>query len=403
MQNHGEWMAMAGSIAAEETMSRAQVALEKGNLSEAVGLFSLFLVNHPTNLEALRARCEILFRLERYQESYNDACQILQWDANDVVALNRTGQILAMSGHFDNSLADLTHLLQIDPDHFEARLHRYWVYMRTRQTHEAENDMRQLLILLPDDVAQLMKTAECFLQMGHLVSAREVLDRVLSFEPENVVALKYRGLVWRHLNVPELSVEDLTKAMEFTPDDPVLYVERADSLMEWGKRTFTKKAYRNGIQDLTRVLNEMDVPKPAVVHCLRAQIWTLLAERSWFDKSGYKKALDDFDTAVKCDGEYEEAYLKRAQLLWKQGQAAAVIEDCTKILNRHPNHTDALYLRAEAYLSQKEPDLAEADFNAIDRMHELMAQDAEKTREENRRACDELHGGCGGQCHGKVA
>ncbi len=401
MHNNAAWTVMAGNFSADQMLQRGRQAFEQGQFSEAAGEFSLVLLSHPDNLDALRFRCEALFRLEKYQESFNDANQILAVDPKDRVALNRRGMILAMSGHLDEALTDLTQLLQIDPDHVEGRLRRYWVFMRMRQIHPAEEDMRRLLIVLPDETAIQMTTAECFLQSGHLASAREVLSRVLDREPENVAALKYRGLAWRHLGAPEMSVDDFSQALDVTADDPVLLVERAASLIELGKRTFTQKAYRWAIEDLTRVVEELHskLTKPAVVYNIRAQAWTFIAQRAWFDKSGYRKALDDYDTAILKEPEFLEAYHNRASLHWHLGNIDNVIEDCTKTIAVKPDHVEALHLRAEAYLRKKEHDKAEADFNTIDRIQDGMAEDAEKLREENRNACDSLRGGCAGHCH----
>lgn len=404
MQNSAAWTVMAGNLSgnlsADQLLQRGRRAFETGQFSEAAGEFSLVLLGQPGHVEALRFRSEAYFRLEKYQESFNDANQVLAAAPKDAVALNRRGMILAMSGHLDEALTDLTQLLQADPDHVEARLRRYWVFMRMRQVHAAEEDMRRLLIVLPDETPIQMTAAECFLQTGHLASARDVLTRVLGREPENVTALKYRGLAWRHLGAPEMSVDDFSAALDVTGDDPALLVERAASLIELGKRTFTQKAYRYAIEDLTKVVEEMDakLAKPAVVYNIRAQAWTFIAQRAWFDKSGYRKAIDDYDTAILKEPEFLEAYHNRASLHWHLGNVDDVIEDCTKILSLKADHVEALHLRAEAFLRKKEHEKADADFDAIDRIHDSTAEDAEKTRLENRSACDNI-GGCGGHCH----
>ncbi len=204
--------------------------------------------------------------------------------------------------------------------------------------------------------------------------------------------LKYRGVVWRHLGVPDMAVADFSKAMDIAGPNAELLAERAIALIEMGKRSLTNKYYKRAVYDFTWVLDEMadQLANTALIHFHRAQAFAFVAARNWFDKSGYQHALADYAEAVAKKPDFVEAFFGRATLHWQLGHVAETLEDCNQLISLQSDHTDALHLRAEVYLKMKEPEKAEADFQAIDRLHGILARQQTQSMEENRSACDHL-------------
>ncbi len=380
------------NFSASASIQRGQEAFDQDAFSEAAGLFSLALMSEPGNTSALRGRAEAYFKLEEYQKSLNDASQLLSGMPDDLAMLFRRGTILAMHGKFDEATVDLTRLLQKEPDHVEGRLRRFWVYVQQRQLHAAEEDLRHILIVLPEETPIQTTAVHFFLQTGQLQPANTVISRILEREPDNVEMLKYRGVVWRHLGVPDMAVQDFSRCMDLAGPNAELLAERALALIEMGKRSLTTKCYKRAVYDFTWVLEEMadQLASHAPVLFHRAQAWALIAARNWFDKSGYQKALADYSEAVTKKPDFLEARFGRASLHWQLGNVAETLEDCNQLIALKSDHTDALQLRAEVYVKRKEPDKAEADFQTIDRLHDIMARQQAQSTEENRAACDNL-------------
>lgn len=379
-------------FSAATSLERGMECYAEGKYVEATGLFSLVLLSDPENVRAYRQRAECYFHLEEYQKAYDDASRTLALAPDDPQGLFRRGAVLAMHGHLEESLADLNRLLESDRNHIEGLLRRYWVFMQLRQHHAADEDLRTLLVIIPDETPiQFLATQFC-LQTGRLDAARTLLSSIVTREPDNVEALKYRGLVWRHLGAPDMAVSDFSHAIDVAGPTAELLVERAVSFIEMGKRTLTKKGYRHALDDLTRVLEELvgQVTRPAVVLNQRALAWTHFADRCWFDKSGYQKAMDDYAEAVRKEPDFAEAIFNRASLQWKLGEHETVLEDCTKLIELQPDHIDALHLRAEAFLKSGDPQRAEQDFQAIDRINATRSEEQDKMTNENRQACEEL-------------
>lgn len=385
-------------FSAKSTIERGLTALQQGNASEAAGLFSLALVSEPNNLDALVQRAEANFKLEKYQESFDDATQALRLDPDNISALFRRGTVLAMNGHLEESLQDLDRLLELDRNHIEGMLRRFWVHARLGNHHAADEDLRTALVMIPDETPIQMLATQFCLNVGRLEAARTLLSSVITREPDNVEALKFRGLVWRHLGAPDMAVSDFSYAIDYTGPNAELLVERGISFIEMGKRTLTKKPYIRGLNDFDQALNEFSsqISRPAVVLNQRALAWVLLAGRRWFDKSGYRNALDDYAEAIAKEPEFIDPLFNRASLHWKLGNTDQVIEGCGRVIALQPDHEEALHLRAEAYLQKKEGDKAEADFQRIDRIHAALTEQQKRQHAENRHACDSMD--CGRFC-----
>lgn len=380
-------------FSASTSLERGMQCFRDEDYAGAVGSFSLALIGDPENVEVYARRAEAYFRLEEYQKSYDDATRALALVPDDPTALFRRGTLLAMHGHLEESLADLDGLLRLDRDHVDARLRRFAVLTGLGRTHAADEDLRNALILIPDETPRQLDAAVLCLRSDRPDAARTLLSAVLTREPEHVGALKLRGLAWRSLGVPDMAVSDLSFAVDATEEpDAELLVERAAALVEMGKRTLTKRAYKQALDDLTRALDDFPQQsvRPAVVRVRRAEAWTLFADRCWFDKSGYQKAIDDYTEAIRLEPDLIDAYRNRAALYWKLGNADKVIEDCHRVVAANPEDVDALHLRAEAFLQSGEAEKAEADFREIDRIHETRSALQKQATEENRKACEGL-------------
>lgn len=379
-------------FSAKSTLEKGIIAFEKGDFSEAAGLFSLALVSNPGNVDALVRRAEANFKLEQYQQCYDDVTQALQIQPDNEQALFRRGTVLAMNGHLEESLKNLDRLLELNRNHIEGMLQCFWVYSRLGYHAAAEEHLRTALVVIPDETPIQMLATQFCVSVGRLEAARTLLSSVITREPENVEALKLRGLVWRHLGVPDMAVSDFSYAIDYAGPNAEMLIERGVSFIEMGKRTLTKKPYIRGLNDFDQALNEFSsqISRPAVVLNQRALAWGLLAGRRWFDKSGYRNALDDYAEAITKEPEFIDPFFNRASLNWKLGNTDQVIEDCSRIIALKPDHDEALHLRAEAYLQKKENDKAEADFQRIDRIHAALTEQQKRQHEENRHSCDSM-------------
>lgn len=75
------------------------------------------------------------------------------------------------------------------------------------------------------------------------------------------------------------------------------------------------------------------------------------------------KALADYDSAIKIDPNFSDAYVDRAALYIYKAEYDKTIQDSSKALSIDPRTTEALFNRGAAYLLSRNPEKAIPDYN----------------------------------------
>ncbi len=77
----------------------------------------------------------------------------------------------------------------------------------------------------------------------------------------------------------------------------------------------------------------------------------------------YKRALEDFNKAVRLKPDYPEALVNRAQAYLELGQYAQALKDCNKVIRLMPHNENAFNIRGNIYATLGQYQLAIKDYN----------------------------------------
>jgi tetratricopeptide (TPR) repeat protein len=77
----------------------------------------------------------------------------------------------------------------------------------------------------------------------------------------------------------------------------------------------------------------------------------LIEEQSAFDKGNYDEALAAYSESIKLAPQYDQAYYRRAIVLYQQRKRTESIADFTKVIEIDPTNVDAYYRRGMSYIS----------------------------------------------------
>lgn len=342
--------------------------MNDGEVEKALETFNVILKTQPGNAEVYKMRAEAFWRMKNAQNAYDDLCRALSLTPDEPDLLFRRGTLLAMSTHWDEGLADINRFLEMVPQHLEGHLRRYWIYVQKQNREEAQEELDGIMESLPDTPSELFLTSVYLLETGRADKAKDLLSDILDAEPQNIAALRYRGLAWRLVGASDMSIRDYDTLLQLQADDAGALFERALSYIELGKRTLFSAPFHKAVADLTRIIDEMPekITNIEVVYNSRGSARFHIAHRAWFNKNGYKNALEDYSDALAKKPDFIEALFNRATLnrqLKFFEQAAA---DCTRILELQPHNTAALELRAQTYRKMRQDEQAAADFQTLD-------------------------------------
>jgi len=218
-------------------------ALGRGNarvfrFSRSVECLSELLKRHPDNIPALLERSRI-------------------WDRATVDNWGKE------PGHHPNTVADFRKIVELDPDHFEARL--LLAGALSDDPNEALKEFEKLRKAQPKNTAVLLGTARCRIALGETEEAQKLVDAILEKDAKNAPALFERGRLELLANEPAKAETWLGKALEIEPLDRSTVYTMAQCQLALGKEKESKpfldklrvmEGQREILSDLLRRLNE---------------------------------------------------------------------------------------------------------------------------------------------------
>ncbi len=163
-------------------------------------------------------------------------------------------------------------------------------FSRSGQIRKAEHIYEEILSIFPDDEDCLLGLSRIFIENSSYERALEKVERVLSKNPLNNLALSHRGVAYYYTNQIDKSIADMS----------VLTEKRVHNFMSYstrGKGYFRKKKYQEAINDLTRSI--ILAPDFTKGYIYRAKAYLHLGK--------HQLALHDFEEALKINPQYANA------------------------------------------------------------------------------------------------
>jgi tetratricopeptide (TPR) repeat protein len=177
-------------------LERALAAVQQGDLEQVQPMLTSFLErDHPDKLlilEALAQGCRRTYRLPEAL-AYLEAWLAIQPDS--VRALVWHGETLLLLGRERDALEDYRKAVEFDPLEDEARLKVAELLLALHQPVEASAHFTELLRRHPEQGEGLLGMARCRAEQGDSAGAVNLLDQLLSLQPQHWGALAERGKI----------------------------------------------------------------------------------------------------------------------------------------------------------------------------------------------------------------
>jgi len=184
------------------------------------------------------------------------------------------------------------------------------------------------------------------------------LNQAVKVAPENLEAIRMRGMLFLQSQQPDKAMEDFKRWAELEPEnaDPLLLTVQVLSELD-------------RVDEAISVLNEAlgKQPENSRLLSLRARLY--LDQSRGKPEAETKELLDkavaDADAALKADGQDIEALIVRASIRSDRNEAAGALEDINKVLEVQPNLIRGLWIRSLIQASQKNYDEAIKDVQLL--------------------------------------
>ncbi len=125
-------------------------------------------------------------------------------------------------------------------------IHNLWLRAQSSQTPEQRIEIYdEILVIRPGDLEALTYKADAAMEINEYHWALSICNRVLEVDYTNGPALYQRACAYSRLGVEEQSIEDLERAIEYSPSIRDLLAEERDLELLHGNERFEKLLHLN--------------------------------------------------------------------------------------------------------------------------------------------------------------
>lgn len=299
-------------------------------------------------------------------------------DPRNMSARYRLSQVYTSVGQIEESIEQLTAILDIDASQIIPLVVRGYQLLMQSRRDEAEKDFQAALELEPNEVQALRGMAIVNELRGDHKDALIFLDKALVIDPENEECLLDRSRLSMSDYNLKAAEKDLDQVIAASPNLLPALFSRAQLHIQLGRM-------EEALSDLDAILKDNPNFAPALIG--RSAIHEI--------QGNDEKSQEDLDAAVELEPESaDETELQRAliasQIALVQNRFDEAIEAATQAIALNPTSEQAYLRRASAYWYSDQFAEAWEDYNYV-----LETLDADSIRARNGR------GGCAaelGEC-----
>jgi len=270
----------------------------------------------------------------------------------------------------------LARTVALDPGNEPARAWQVALLSRRCRYAEAQALADAVLADYPDaHLVRIARGRATVAETGEHAALLAEVDAVLDRDPDNLVALKWRGFTLRSLGRHAEADQETQEALRRFPEAPELAVARGSVLATAGRSAeairhfdlalekhpdyvdahFRKTDHLLGAGHLDQALTYV---QQVVGHHTGASDLFLVWGRALHQEQNDAEALVKFDRAVELDPDVEVAHAWRGFILTKLGRFDEAITAIREGLDRVPHGIQLLIQQAEAVAQQGEVDVA---------------------------------------------
>jgi len=282
--------------------------------------------------------------LEAAKLEFNNAYRENQHSTEALMGL---AKVLELERNWGRLEVYLQRVLEMSPQHIEARLKLANLYMASGRIDSALDQSTLLQDIAPDDSRVRVLRAAVLTKIGDKDQAKSILDDEYKKNPANVdvVVLMVTQALANKNNDQALSILD--RALEQKPDNSILNILKLDVLNRNGDFKAALSIYNHLMQ----------------LHPANEQIPTMLAKQ-YFARGETDKALRVLDRFARESGS-ESAYYRAVELLMSSKGIDAGEERLKQYITDHPELYRLRALLVDIYLKTQRQEKATAELDEL--------------------------------------
>lgn len=350
--------AQASEIEGLQKARQAAISLSKGQLSEAIALYTEALADkrltNDRKAVILTDRGVVYGRLSEPDKAIADFNEAVTLFPENAATYNNRGAYLVSLGAIDEGIKDFDRALVLAPGYVAAWNNRAAARTKTGHLYAAIDDYTHAVRLAPNLAEPLTGRAHVYLTQARPNAALRDLSRALQNDSRSAVGYRARAEAHMAMQLYKEAAQDLSRAIAFDPVDAKAYLLRGEAYLR-------SKNADAALKDFSKVV-ELD-PHSADGFRERGNVNVLIDE--------FDAAEQDFARSLELDPRGATTYAYRALMYKKRDQAELGAQEIKKAVRLAPDNAIVLWAKGEIEEARGLPD------EAIESYRKALAGDPE--------------------------
>lgn len=235
--------------------ARAEVQMEKGEITGATVNYREALKANPKNAEAMAGLSEALTAqgIETAGEIYNEAAiryfdEAVKLDPKNEIAYAKLGEIHDAKGRNEQAIQNYEQALKIDPNFSSLYLPIGLAYAKAGKSIEAETYMNKATAAGFDSPESRLARAMIMVKQDRNDEALAAFDGILKAEPQNAQAFYQKAIVYNKMNQADMSLAAYRDAVRIDPAMVAAWFDLGVMLYNRGDYTNALSAYQQVVK-----------------------------------------------------------------------------------------------------------------------------------------------------------
>ncbi len=298
----------------------------------------------------------------------------------EAVELFNQGHTLVELRRYDEAIALIDKVLQLQPNYPEAWVKRGEALLELQKNDEALKAFDEALKLKLDYARAWYGRSKVLDKMQRHEEALAALNKALEIQPEDATAWYSQGTVLERLQRYEEALESFNRAVQIQPDDALAWYQRGavlnklqrydDALISLGEAVQKKPTYAEAWTQKGEVLGQLQRYEEALASLDKALQLDPNSPYAWGERGHilgnlkrYDEALAALDKAVGIKQDDAEAWYNRGIILEQMRRYEEAIGAFDRAAQIKPDYSQAWYRRGAVLEKMRKYDEAIAAYD----------------------------------------
>lgn len=322
--------------------------LENKNLYRAHYLLKKIMDNDSTLILPHRLYVNNLFKTGRILANIETIDDLLKKDNTLSYVYLLKGNVLTYMEKYMEAIKYYDKVIKLNPEYSIAYAKRAWCKYRQGKIESAFQDVELSMKDVNPYLAAVNVKAALLDALNKHQESLELYNLAIDYFPDQPFLYNNRALTYLELHEKEKAIEECNKAIELSPEYSVPYSTRGSIYLKDGN-------YSKAIKDFDKAL-ELDPGDKYVI---------LKKANAYIDMGDEDKAIELYEEMMDQDANVEDLYLGLSSIYIQMENYEKAIEFSTKAIDADKTNFDAYVQRARAKSELKKVDEAIQDLDQV--------------------------------------